>query len=129
MIVVDTSVWVDYFRGRDEALVARIHDLLDAGQVLLPIAVKVELLGGASKELRPRLKRALGALRVLYPSTSTWKRMERWTEQASAAGHRFGVGDLLIAALAADAEAPVWSLDSDFGRMASLGFVGTSSGA
>jgi predicted nucleic acid-binding protein len=49
--------------------------------------------------------------------------MDRWAEQAGNRGQRFGVGDLLIAALAHDAGALVWSLDADFGRMARLKFV------
>jgi predicted nucleic acid-binding protein len=49
--------------------------------------------------------------------------MEGWIEPAADAGHRSAVTDLLIAALAHDIDAPVWSLDADFERLASLGLV------
>ena len=59
----------------------------------------------------------------MVPTDDTWSVVERWVEQAADAGQRFTVTDLLIAALAHELTALVWSQDRDFDRMTSLGFV------
>jgi predicted nucleic acid-binding protein len=46
-----------------------------------------------------------------------------WIARAADAGERFSFTDLLIARLADDIGALVWSLDSDFTRMARLSFA------
>ena len=123
MIVLDTSVWVAALRGKEPEIGERVRQLLDADEVGLPVAVRVEILSGASVEDSRRLKRVLSALPLSYPSERTWSRIEDWVDRGVAAGERFGVGDLLVAAIAVDGECKLWSLDGDFQRMADLGFV------
>ena len=122
MIVVDTSVWVAALRAdRDEARVLRT--LLDEDDVLLPMPVKIELLSGTSTKDRPALRAALSALPLAYPTDDTWRLMESWTDRAVKKGNSFGVGDLLIAVIAHEAGALVWSLDDAFKRMERLRLV------
>jgi len=123
MILVDTSVWIDYFRGSDGRLTTHLQALLEDDRVALAAPVKIEILSGSSARDRVALQRVLQALPLLIPAQSTWERMEGWTEKAVAKGERFGVGDLLIAGLAADSDVPVWSRDEDFKRMQKLGFI------
>jgi predicted nucleic acid-binding protein len=122
MIAVDTSVWVAALR-RDGGEARALRSLLDADEVLLPIPVRIELLSGTSKRQRAPLRSALSALPLAYPTDDTWRLRDGWTDRASAAGAAFGVGDLLIAALAHEAGALVWSLDSAFERLAQLKLV------
>ena len=123
MIVVDTSVWIAALGSgaRPEARV--LQQLLDADEVALAVPVRLEMLGGASAADRRRLRRALSALPVLYPTDETWRLLDGWVEQAAASGQRFGFGDLLIAALAVENGSLVWSLDADFTRMETLDLV------
>ena len=123
MICADTSVWVAALRNRDTAESRLLDQLLDDDQIALPIPVRVELLSGVSRAQEPRLRRALSGLPVLRPGDATWERMDRWVRVAAAQGHRFGLGDLLIAAIAAEHGVLLWSLDHDFARMERLGFI------
>ena len=129
MIVVDTSVWISILRSPSSSEASVFVELLDADELVLAAPVRTELLSGARATDRPRLKRALTGLPVLYPTDATWRLMDRWAEQAADRGERFGVGDLLIGAVASEVGALVWSLDADFARMARMKFIGVYRGA
>jgi tRNA(fMet)-specific endonuclease VapC len=122
VIAIDTSVWVEFFRGR-QPLADRVAYVLDRDQVALPVPVRIEILSGARRAERSRLARLLSALPLLVPSEPTWRRIEGWVAAGAAAGHRFGVADLLVAAIASENDCAVWSLDADFERMARLGLI------
>lgn len=122
MILVDTSVWAAALRGR-AAEAEELSRLLDENAVLVALPVRIEILSGASGRDRRRLRRLLSALPTVTPDESTWDRLDRWVDVAGEAGQRFGFADLMIGALAAQNGASLWSLDSDFARMADLGFV------
>ena len=123
MIVVDTSVWVAALRHAGGSHAKVLQQLIDADEVGLAVPVRIELLSGASRSDRPRLRRALTALPVLYPTDDTWATMDRWVSRAGEHGERFGFGDLLIGALAVENGALMWSLDADFTRMEKLKLI------
>ena len=123
MIVVDTSVWVAATRSAQGDVATTLKGLIDADVVCLALPVQLELLAGLARRQRAAFRRSLTSLPVVRPTDDTWAVVERWVEQAADAGHRFGLADLLIAALAYELGGSVWSLDADFDRMATLGFV------
>jgi predicted nucleic acid-binding protein len=123
MVVVDTSVWVAVLRSRTAPEAPLLAQLIDADAVILPLPVRMELLSGTPTKDRTKLRSRLAALAVAYPTEETWTMIERWVDAAADKGQRFGIGDLLIAALAAERGALVWSLDRDFERMERLKLV------
>jgi len=123
VILVDTSVWIEAFRRAHSPEADQLRILLDAGEVAMTPPIQIELLSGSSTADLPRLRRTLSALPLFVPGVETWERMEGWVERAVSAGRRFGAADLLIAAVAAENDLSVWSLDGDFAEMAELGFV------
>jgi len=123
VIVVDTSVWIEASRNPGSQLAAQLDSLIDADEVCLALPVRLELLAGLNARDRATLRRGFAGIPLAVPSEYTWSTVERWIETAVDSGHRFGVLDLLIAALAHELTGMVWSLDRDFERMATLGLV------
>jgi len=123
VIVADTSVWVEALRHGRSSTAGTLASLVDADEIALPVPVRIELTSGVAKKDRARLKRALTGLPILAATDGTWSIVERWIDPAADKGHRFAVTDLLIAALADEADALVWSLDADFVRMEKLKMV------
>ncbi len=123
MIVVDTSVWVEAVRRPKGAVQFTLKQLIDADEVGLALPVRLELMAGIARKDRRAFGRALSGLPVLVPTEDTWRLIESWVAPAADKGQRFGVTDLLIAGLAHETGALVWSRDDDFGRLEALGLV------
>ena len=123
MIVVDTSVWIDAHRRPTGKVAQTLNALLDADEVALPLPVRLELAAGVSRRDRAALLRGLAGLPAIRPTDETWKLIERWVPVAADKGHRFGLSDWLIAALASDIGGLVWSLDEDFAKLERLKLI------
>ncbi len=99
------------------------RQLIDADLMTIPVVVRQEIRGRLPVHQRKAVLTLLAALPTGMPTDDTWKRVETWTDQAANAGERFSLPDLLIAAIADELGALVWTLDTDFERMAKLKFV------
>ena len=123
MILVDSSVWIEANRKPASDLATTLQALLQDAEVALALPVRIEFLGAASKEQRPKLRRLLNALPLAVPTDETWDLVETWRARGHDAGYTFAIADLLIAALTYEVTGLVWSLDRDFVAMEKLGFV------
>jgi len=120
---VDTSVWIAWLRRGSGSVHQRLDLLLDEDRCYLPAPVRLELLSGVRTQDAARLGRLLLSVPTRFPAPSTWALTETWCALAARKGDRFGMGDLLVAAIAHEHGGRIWSLDGDFTRMARLGFI------
>lgn len=123
MVFIDTSVWIEFFKGKDQNIVNGVNRLLDQNEAALSVPVWLEILCGAPKQSQKHLRELLSALPIFYTTEDTWNKAAEWTTKASKLGERFSAIDLLIASFSAGLDASLWSLDKDFKRMEKLNFV------
>ena len=124
MVLVDSTVWIDWLRGNATAPVARLSALLKDGHAALAPVVLQELLqGAASLESLRTLQRRFSALPMLMPADTLALHAQagalyarcRWAGITPRSGH-----DCLIAALAIERRAPLLHDDRDFEAIARL---------
>jgi predicted nucleic acid-binding protein len=117
-VVVDTSVWIDFFAGRPSD---RLEDALRAGAVLVPPIVVAELLSGTQRAVdRQALVALLQDLALCETPLAHWLAVGDLRRTVQRRGLTVSTPDAHIAQCAIDAGAVLLSRDAVFSRMARL---------
>lgn len=132
MILVDTSVWIEYFRATGSAAACEVRRLLsdEPDQVVTCEPVAMEILAGASNDDAYRkLERLVNGLPSLTVETATDFRSAADIYRAA---RRTGqtirsINDCLIAAVALRHRAQVAHRDADFDVIAGITGLMTTS--
>jgi predicted nucleic acid-binding protein len=115
-LVVDTSVWVEFFRGEP---LPRLEDALRDGLVVLPPVVAAELLSAPlSKAERHSLSAFLADLPLHATPLSHWEGVGALRARLSKKGLSVSTPDAHVAACALEAGGALWSNDAIFGKIA-----------
>lgn len=121
MVLIDTSVWIAFFRDGESAEAAELDRLLDEGDAATCGLVEAELLPGLKRRDRERIRAWMSALPRLAIPKEIWPEVGAIQEKALARGvGPFSVPDLVIAATALLHDASVFTLDRHFKQIASL---------
>ena len=125
MILVDTSVWVDYLRGSDTVATTRLRELLATrpSEVVTCEPVAMELLAGAGDDLAvARLERlTTGLPSVTLDPRLDFRAAATLLRQARRRGETVrSLVDCLIAAVALRHDVTVMHKDRDFDVLAPL---------
>lgn len=117
--LVDTSVWIEFFRGKKNIIKKRLEKLLDENQAVVSGIILAELLTGISNE---KDQRFLEECFLGLPYLETTREMFTAAGKMGAALRKKGItlpiSDLLIAALARTHALTVLTLDNHFQTLA-----------
>jgi predicted nucleic acid-binding protein len=117
-VVIDSSVWIDFFRGAPE-VVQRVDALLESGRAAVTGAVFAEVLSGArSRPIFDRLKLLLGALEQLDAPPNAWDEVAELRFAMARQGFQAHLVDLLIAVTARYHSHRLLTRDRDFSAIA-----------
>lgn len=115
-LVVDTSVWIDFFRGESVPL---LEDALALGSVVLSPLVLAELVSGARRDTeRAALVDLLEDLPLHETARDHWIRVGELRRALARKGLAVSTPDAHVAQCALDRDAPLLSRDSVFSRIA-----------
>ncbi|MBZ0155374.1 MAG: PIN domain-containing protein [Alphaproteobacteria bacterium] len=118
-VLIDTSVWITFFRGKDPAVIERTAVLLKSGRAVYTGIIALELLNGAKgqKELQI-LDDTFSAMQVLPVNEMTHIRAGRLGNGIARKGYTLGTVDLLIAQAAIESGVSLWTYDEHFSVIA-----------
>lgn len=121
MVLVDTSIWIEYV-DRVNPLVEREMDmLLRTGEVATAGLVLAELRQGykTSEQAKTMLAR-LETLPYFREDREDWLAAGQIVAESRSRGHQLETGDCLLAALALREDCQILTLDQDFKRIPGL---------
>jgi len=118
MVLVDSSVWIEYFKGNERTL--PLNKLLDVNTVCINDLILAELLPSINHKKESVLKELLLTITKI-PLTINWNTIIYMQTQNLKNGlNKVGIGDLIIAQNVMDNDLELFSLDKHFEIMSTL---------
>lgn len=116
-VLVDTSVWIEYFKNNAEVAVI-IDDLLDKNQIFITGPVIAELIHGVKTEKELELlKMYLDGVSYLSCDIDDWKNAGILSYNLRRDGTTIPLTDVVIAAVSIRHSLKVYTFDSHFKKI------------
>ncbi len=123
-ILVDTSVWIEYFNKAESKTSNRLQQMLSDGKVCGAGIILTELLQGAKIEQEFEIiLNNYTALPLLEENINTWISAGKISFTLRRKGIVIPTTDLLIAALALESNCKIFTLDQHFIKIPGLSLV------
>lgn len=118
LVLVDSSSWIGYLHGPEEAE-GRIDELLFEHRVAINAVIRLEVLTGAKDERQYReLEGAFGGLHFLELTPEVWREVERMRFRLKQRGRVIPVTDVLVASSALIYDCELLHQDRHFDQIA-----------
>ena len=114
-VLIDTSVWIAYFKNSLKQLTEKLDDVLTHDSVYVPKVVIAELIQGAKtdKEIAV-IEEFVNAFAVIDQTADTWLKAGRLSFSMKKKGSTVHIIDCYIAILANEHNCSILSLDEHF---------------
>jgi predicted nucleic acid-binding protein len=114
-VLVDTSVWIAYFRSTSPELSQRVDELMSDAEICVPRIVIAELIQG-SKSTREisTIESFADAFTIVDQTEHTWISAGRLAYDLKKKGKTVNLADCYIAAIAREQGCEVYTLDQHF---------------
>ena len=114
-VLVDTSIWIDYFKSGDDS--EKLDYLIDENLVVINELTLTELLPLLVLKREQKLITLLSKVKK-HPLQINWNELVEFQVQCLKSGSSgIGIPDLIIAQNAVQNQLPVYSIDKHFGFM------------
>jgi predicted nucleic acid-binding protein len=115
MVLVDTSVWIAFFREGSSPSAMKLDVLLEEGEACICGLVEAELLPGLHRRDRGRVRTLMAGVPCLETAADIWKDVADIQERSLAQGlGPFSIPDLVVAAVALRHKVPLFTSDKHF---------------
>ena len=119
-ILIDTSVWIDVFRGKTPALAALVKTLLEDERAVLCDVVTAEIRVGLRASERRKVVSLLEAVTAIPVTPADWAEAGDLGSSLRSSGRTLPLTDLLIAVLCIRSGFELLTLDDHFSGIEGL---------
>ncbi len=120
-ILIDTSIWIDYFQNRSSLISEKVDKILSENEVYVPKIVIAELIQGAKSEKEISIiEDFLDAFHIVDQKEDTWLKAGRLSFDLKKKGKTINLLDCYIGAIAQEHECKIFSLNRHFKEIQSI---------
>ena len=114
-VLIDTSVWIKYFKDKNNQLAEKVDEVLTFSDVYVPKVVIAELIQGAKSEKEISvIEEFIDAFNIIDQADKTWVNTGRLSFSMKRKGITVNLVDCYIALLANENNCKLFSLDEHF---------------
>jgi len=114
-ILIDTSIWIDYFRNKSSKISEKVDSILSNHEVYVPKIVIAELIQGAKSEREISvIEDFLGAFNIIDQKEDTWLKTGKLCFNLRKKGKNINLTDCYIAIIADEHKCQIFTLDEHF---------------
>jgi predicted nucleic acid-binding protein len=114
-ILIDTSVWIDYFKNKSSDIADKVDKMLTVDDVYVPKIVIAELIQGAKSEREVAvIEEFVDAFHIVDQGEDTWIKAGKLSYSLKKKGRNINLSDCYIAVIAQEHDCHIFTLDKHF---------------